>query len=38
MLIAELRGTIITIRAEVLTDNYFDELQRSKKDRSFLDR
>ena len=33
MLIAELRGTIITIRAEALTDNYFDELQRSKKDQ-----
>jgi hypothetical protein len=33
MLIAELRGTITTIRAEALTDNYFDELQRSKKDQ-----
>ena len=33
MLIVELRGTIITIRAEALTDNYFDELQRSKKDQ-----
>ena len=33
MLIAELRGTIITIRAEILTDNYFDELQRFKKDQ-----
>ena len=33
MLIAELRGTIITIRAEAMTDNYLDELQRSKKDQ-----
>ena len=33
MLIAELRGTIITIRAEALTDTYFDELQRSKKNQ-----
>ena len=32
MLIAELRGTIVTIRAEALTDNYFEEFQRSKKD------
>ena len=32
MLIAELRGSIVTIRAEALTDNYFEEFQRSKKD------
>ncbi|MEC7854680.1 MAG: hypothetical protein VX924_04900, partial [Candidatus Neomarinimicrobiota bacterium] len=32
MLIAELRGTIVTIRAEALTDNYFEEFQRTKKD------
>ena len=28
MLIAELRGTIVTIRAEALTDNYFEEFQQ----------
>ena len=32
MLIAELRGSIVTIRSEVLSNSYFDEIQEARSD------